>query len=59
MQPLADGRTASRTLLDQLRVLDSSLKDAAKSAFAGDAEALVTNSRFLPNKLSGKLPFER
>lgn len=57
MQPLADGRTASQTLLGQLTVLDSSLKDVAKSAFAGDAEALVTNGQFLQNKFSEKLAF--
>jgi hypothetical protein len=48
MQALADGRTASQTLLDQLRVLDTSLKEVAKSAFAG---------RFLENKFSEKLAF--
>lgn len=57
MQTLADGRTASQTLLDQLRVLDGSLKDVAKSAFAGDAETLVTNGQFLQNKFSEKLAF--
>jgi hypothetical protein len=57
MQPLADGRTASQTLFDQLRVLDTSLKDVAKSAFAGDAEALVTNGQFLQSKFSEKLAF--
>ncbi len=57
MQALADGRTASQTLLDQLTVLDSSLKDVAKSAFAGDAEALVANGQFLRNKFSEKLAF--
>jgi hypothetical protein len=57
MQPLADGRTAAQTLLDQLRVLDSSLRDVAKSAFAGDAEALITNGRFLENKFAEKLAF--
>ena len=57
MQTLADGRTASQTLLDQLRVLDTSLKDVAKSAFAGDAETLVTNGQFLQNKFSEKLAF--
>ena len=57
MQALADGRTASRTLLDQLTVLDTSLKDVAKSAFAGDAEALVTNGQFLQNKFSEQLAF--
>jgi hypothetical protein len=57
MQTLADGRTATQTLLDQLRVLDASLKEIAKSAFAGDAEALVTNGQFLQNKFSEKLAF--
>jgi hypothetical protein len=57
MQTLADGRTASQTLVDQLRVLDTSLKDVAKSAFAGDAEALLTNGHFLRNKFSEKLAF--
>jgi hypothetical protein len=57
MQPLADGRTASQTLFQQLQVLDSSLKNVAKSAFAGDAEALVTNGQFLQNKFSEKLAF--
>jgi len=57
MQPLADGRTASHTLLDQLTVLDSSLKDVAKSAFAGDAETLVTNGQFLQSKFTEKLAF--
>ena len=57
MQPLADGRTAAQTLLDQLQVLDKSLKDVARSAFAGDAEALLVNGRFLENKFSEKLAF--
>jgi hypothetical protein len=57
MQALADGRTASQTLLDQLRVLDTSLKDVAKSAYAGDAETLVSNGQFLQNKFSEKLAF--
>jgi hypothetical protein len=57
MQPLSDGRTASQTLLEQLKVLDTSLKDVAKSAFAGDAETLVSNGRFLQNKFSEKLVF--
>lgn len=57
MQALADGRTASQTLLDQLHVLDTSLKEVAKSAFAGDAEMLVSNGQFLQNKFSEKLAF--
>jgi hypothetical protein len=57
MQALADGRTASETLLDQLRVLDTSLKDVAASAYAGDAETLVTNGQFLRNRFSEKAAF--
>jgi len=57
MQTLADGRTASQTLLAQLTVLDTSLQDVARSAFAGDAEALVVNGHFLQDKFSEKLAF--
>jgi hypothetical protein len=57
MQPLADGRTASQTLLDQLQVLESSLIEIGKSAFAGDAETLVTNGQFLQSKFSEKAAF--
>jgi hypothetical protein len=57
MQTLKDGRTASQTLLDQLTMLDTSLQDVAKSAFAGDAETLVTNGQFLQSKFSEKLAF--
>jgi hypothetical protein len=57
MQPLSDGRTAAKTLFDQLTVLDTSLQAVAKSAFAGDAETLVTNGQFLESKFSEKLAF--
>ena len=57
MQPLADGRTASVTLLHQLRLLDASLKDIARDAFTGDAEKLVINGQFLQGKFSDKLDF--
>jgi hypothetical protein len=57
VQTLADGRTASQTLVEQLRVLDSSLKEIAKSAFAGDAETLLSNGRFLESKFSEKVVF--
>lgn len=49
-QTLADGRTAAQTLRDQLKVLDASLKEVAKNAYSGDAEALITNGRFLEAK---------
>ena len=44
-------------MVDQLQVLDTPLKDNAKSAFAGDAETLVTNGQFLQSKLSEKPAF--
>jgi hypothetical protein len=57
VQTLGDGRTASQALVGQLRVLDTSLKDVAKSAFAGDAEALITNGQFLQAKFAEKAAF--
>jgi len=57
VQTLADGRTASRTLLDQLHVLDSSLKEVANNAFAGDAEKLIVNGQFLQTKFAQKAAF--
>lgn len=54
---LADGRTAAHVLLDQLRVLDASLKEVAKSAFTGDAESLITRGRFLEAKFAEKAAF--
>jgi len=57
MQTLSDGRTAAQTFEDQLRVLDTSLKEVAKSAYAGDAQTLVTNGQFLEDKFSQKLAF--
>lgn len=57
VQRLGDGRTASQTLVDQLRLLDTSLKTVAKSAFSGDAEALISNGRFLETKFSEKTAF--
>lgn len=58
MQTLGDGRTASKTLLDQLRVLDASLKDVANSAYAGDAEKLALNGKFLQSKFADKPAFQ-
>ena len=57
MQALSDGRTASKVLIDQLKVLDTSLREVAKNAFAGDADALITNGRFLQAKFAEKAAF--
>jgi hypothetical protein len=56
-QYIASQPQAVQAILEQLRVLDASLKEIAKSAFAGDTEALVTNGQFLQNKFSEKLAF--
>ena len=58
MHSLRDGRTASQTLVEQLRLLDGSLSDVARSAFAGDAEALVINGKFLESKFAEKTAFQ-
>jgi hypothetical protein len=57
MQTLGNGQTASDVLLEQLKMLDSSLKEVARSAFTGDAEALITNGKFLEAKFAQKATF--
>jgi hypothetical protein len=57
VQTLGDGRTASQALVGQLQVLDTSLNDVAKSAFAGDAEELIANGQFLQAKFAEKPAF--
>jgi hypothetical protein len=52
MQTLADKQTASQLLTAQLRMLKASLEEIARNAFAGDAEKLVTNGKFLQAKFS-------
>jgi hypothetical protein len=56
-QSLSSGHTASQILVDQLKVLDTSLKEVAHSAYTGDAEKLVTNGRFLQSKFAEKAMF--
>ena len=56
-QTLADGRTAAQALVDQLKVLDSSLKEIANSAFRGDADALITNGQFLQSRFAERTVF--
>ncbi len=57
-QPLEDGQTATEILVDQLHLLDDSLKQIAQEAFAGDAEALINSGRFLERKFRAKATFE-
>jgi hypothetical protein len=57
-QPLKDNRTAAQILVDQLQMLDESLKQIAQESFAGDVEALVNSGRFLERKLRAKAAFQ-
>ncbi len=57
-QPLKDNRTAAQVLVDQLQMLDESLKQIAQESFAGDVEALVNSGRFLERKLRAKAAFQ-
>jgi hypothetical protein len=57
-RPLKDDRTAAQILIDQLQMLDESLKQIAHESFAGDVEALVNSGRFLERKLRAKAAFQ-
>lgn len=57
-QPMQRERTAAQILVDQLQMLDESLKQIARESFAGDVEALVNSGRFLERKLRTKAAFE-
>jgi hypothetical protein len=57
-QPLNDNKTAAQIIVEQLQMLDDTLKQIAQEAFAGDAEALVNSGRFLQRKLRAKATFE-
>lgn len=57
LQPLKDGRTAAQALTEQLRLLDDSLKQIAREAYAGDADALIDSGRFLQQKFDPRPAF--
>jgi hypothetical protein len=48
---------ASQALTGQLKLLNTSLQEVAQNAFAGDAEKLASNGRFLQSKFSEATPF--
>ena len=58
VHPLGDGKTASQSLVEQLRLLDGSLKEIAVNAFAGDAEALRVNGQFLQSRFAERFAFQ-
>jgi hypothetical protein len=56
---MADGRTASQVLLDQLTLLDGKLGEVADAVNKNDTDALLANGRFLQDRFGGsalKLP---
>jgi phage shock protein PspC (stress-responsive transcriptional regulator) len=51
-EPLGSGRTAEESLNDQLRLLDTTLHDLARSLFEKDATGLLVHGRFLKEKFA-------
>jgi hypothetical protein len=47
---LADGRTASQVLMDQLTLLDQKLEEVADAVNKNDTDALLANGRFLEDR---------
>lgn len=47
---LEDGKTSKQMLIEQLDILDSQLAKTATSIFKDDAQALISNGRFLKEK---------
>jgi phage shock protein PspC (stress-responsive transcriptional regulator) len=49
---LSNGKTAQETLLEQLELLDSTVKDIVGDVYEADADALVVHGRFLKEKFA-------
>lgn len=50
LHPLQQGKTAKNLLLEQLQLLKEQLDKIAEAAFKDDADALLTNGRYLQEK---------
>lgn len=50
LHPLQQGKTAKNLLLEQLQLLKDQLDKIAEAAFKDDADALLTNGRYLQEK---------
>jgi len=50
--PLREGKTARELLADQLAVLDTQMREVVGNVARGNAEALLTNGRFLEAKFA-------
>jgi phage shock protein PspC (stress-responsive transcriptional regulator) len=51
---LSNGKTAKETLLEQLELLDETIKDIVGDAYQEDADALLVHGRFLKDKFAGQ-----
>lgn len=51
MHPLDNGKTAKTLLIEQLRMLDEGLSQVTHSIYSNDAQALLSNQRFLQSRL--------
>jgi len=51
---LRDGKTARDLLADQLSVLDTQMREVVGNVARGDAEALISNGRFLEAKFADR-----
>jgi hypothetical protein len=47
-----DGRTAREILIDQLRLMDSKMKETAQAMYRSDADRLLVNARFLQERFA-------
>ncbi|MDQ3460484.1 MAG: PspC domain-containing protein [Deinococcota bacterium] len=50
---LSNGKTAKETLLEQLELLDETMKDMVGDVYQEDADALLIHGRFLKEKFAG------
>lgn len=52
IHPIKDGKTAKVILLEQLQLLETSVRDAAANVLQGDAQKMLVNQRFLEDKFA-------
>lgn len=58
IRPSPGGRTPAQVLIEQLSLLDESLRQIAREAFAGDAQALLDSGRFLQQQFAPTPTYE-
>lgn len=58
IRPSPGGRTPAQVLIEQLSLLDESLRQIAREAFAGDARTLLDSGRFLQQQFAPTPAYE-